>query len=59
MTKKQYELARKVNQNDIDNAFGYINSILDKTTELFLYSLKKDTYFKKLKPIKKITYADN
>lgn len=51
MTKKQFELAWQVNQNDCKTAYGYIDTTLNKFTELFLYKLKHDNQFKKYKPI--------
>lgn len=50
MTKKQFELASKVNRSDCCNAFDYLNTILNKFAQLLEYHLKHDTYFKKLNP---------
>ena len=50
MTKKQFELAWQVNQNDCKTAYSYIDTVLNKFTELLLYKLKHNKDFKKYKP---------
>ena len=50
MTKKRFEIDMENNKKDIITAIGYINSVLNKFSELLLYYLKKDKYFNKLNP---------